>query len=65
MKRAEDSLGSSVPQLIMAVTTPRVLDSIRQPRPMPADQFFLQVLSEAQRSGMTLNASARYVTIQK
>ncbi|WP_426425253.1 serine/threonine-protein kinase [Bradyrhizobium genosp. A] len=65
MKRAEDSLGSSVPQLIMAVTTPRVLDSIRQPRPMPADQFFLQVLSEAQRSGMTLNASARYITIQK
>lgn len=65
MKRAEDSLGSSVPQLIMAVTTPRVLDSIRQARPMPADQFFLQVLSEAQRSGLTINASARYITIQK
>ena len=65
MKRAEESLGSSAPQLIMAVATPRVLDSLRQPRPTPADQFFLQVLSEAQRAGMTINASARYVTIQK
>jgi len=65
IKRSEESLGSSVPQLIMAVTTPRVLDSLRQPRPTPADQFFLQVLNEAQRSNMTINASARYITIQK
>lgn len=65
MKRAEQGLGSNVPQLIMAVATPRVLDSLRQPRPTSADQFFLQVLSEAQRAGVTINASARYVTIQK
>jgi serine/threonine-protein kinase len=65
MKRAEEGLGSNVPQLIMAVATPRVLDSLRQPRPTSADQFFLQVLSEAQRANMTINASARYVTIQK
>jgi serine/threonine-protein kinase len=65
MKRSEESLGANVPQLIMAVTTPRVLDSLRQPRPMPSDQFFLQVLSEAQRANMTINAAARYVTIQK
>jgi serine/threonine-protein kinase len=65
MKRAEESLGSNVPQLIMAVATPRVLDSLRQPRPTSADQFFLQVLSEAQRAGVTVNASARYITIQK
>jgi serine/threonine-protein kinase len=49
----------------MAVTTPRVLDSLRQPRPTPADQFFLQALSEAQRANVTINASARYVMIQK
>jgi serine/threonine-protein kinase len=49
----------------MAVATPRVLDSLRQPRPTSADQFFLQVLSEAQRAGVTVNASARYITIQK
>jgi serine/threonine-protein kinase len=65
MKRSEESLGSNVPQLIMAVATPRVLDSLRQPRPTSADQFFLQVLSEAQRAGVTVNASARYITIQK
>ena len=58
------NLGANVPQLIMAVATPRVLDSLRQPRPTPADQFFLQVLSEAQRSNMTITASARYVTIE-
>jgi serine/threonine-protein kinase len=65
MKRAEETLGSNVPQLIMAVASPRVLDSLRQPRPIPADQFFLQVMSEAQRANMTVNAAARYVTIQK
>jgi serine/threonine-protein kinase len=65
MNRSEATLGSNVPQLVMAVATPRVLDSLRQPRPTPADQFFLQVLSEAQRANMTINASARYVTIQK
>ena len=58
------NLGANVPQLIMAVATPRVLDSLRQPRPTPADQFFLQVLSEAQRANMPMTASARYVTIQ-
>jgi serine/threonine protein kinase len=62
---SDDASGSSVPQLVMAVTAPRVLDSLRQPRPTPADQFFLQALSEAQRANVTINASARYFTIQK
>jgi len=65
MKRAENGLGANVPQLVMAVATPRVLDSLRQPTATPADQFFLQVLSEAQRANLTINAAARYVTIQK
>lgn len=63
--RSDAASGTSVPQLLMAVTTPRVLDSLRQPRPTPADQFFLQALSEAQRANITMNASARYFTIQK
>jgi len=63
--RTDDTTGGSAPQLIMAVTSPRVLDSLRQPRPTPADQFFLQAQSEAQRTNLSLNASARYVTIQK
>ena len=62
--RSDATPGSNVPQLLMAVTTPRVLDSLRQPRPTPADQFFLQVLSEAQRANVTINASARYFMIQ-
>nr|WP_312017016.1 protein kinase [Bradyrhizobium jicamae] len=65
MKRSEEGLAPSVPLLIMAVATPRVLDSLRQPRPTPADLFFLQVLSEAQRANMMINASARYLSIQK
>jgi serine/threonine protein kinase len=52
---------ANAPQLIMAVTTSRVLDSLRQPRPMAADTFFLQALSEAQRNNITIATSARYV----
>jgi serine/threonine-protein kinase len=64
MQGPKENQGSNAPQLIMAVATPRVLDSLRQPRPTPADQFFLQVLSEAQRANMTITASARYVTME-
>jgi serine/threonine-protein kinase len=63
--RPDDAAGGTLPQLVMAVTTPRVLDSLRQPRPTPADQFFLQAFSEAQRANLTISASARYFTIQK
>jgi serine/threonine-protein kinase len=63
--RSDDTASGPQPQLVMAVATPRVLDSLRQPRPTPADQFFLQALSEAQRANITINASARYFTIQK
>jgi serine/threonine protein kinase len=63
--RSDDAASDPQPQLVMAVATPRVLDSLRQPRPTPADQFFLQALSEAQRANITINASARYFTIQK
>lgn len=64
VKRSETGSKGNVPQLIMAVSTPRVLDSLRQPQPTAADQFFLQTLSEAERASLTINASARYVTIQ-
>jgi serine/threonine protein kinase len=56
--------GATGPQLIMAVTTTRVLDSLRQPRPMAADTFFLQALSEAQRNGLTIATAARYVRLR-
>jgi serine/threonine-protein kinase len=73
LKPGTDSLSFSMPmqrsdangpQLIMAVTTPRVLDSLRQPRPMAADTFFLQALSEAQRNNLTIATAARYVRLK-
>jgi serine/threonine-protein kinase len=74
LKPGTDSLSFSIgmqrngnangPQLIMAVTTTRVLDSLRQPRPMAADTFFLQALSEAQRNNLTIATAARYVRLQ-
>lgn len=51
------------PQLLVVVATPQVLDSLRQPRPTPADSFFLQALSEAQRAKMTITGAARYVLL--
>jgi serine/threonine protein kinase len=58
------SAGATGPQLIMAVTTPRVLDSLRQPRPMAADTFFLQAISEAQRNNVTIATAARSVRLK-
>ena len=53
------------PQLVMAVATPRVLNSLRQPQPTPADQFFLRVDRELQRANIKITASARYFVVQK
>jgi serine/threonine protein kinase len=61
--RSDEASGTS--QLVMAVATPRVLDSLRQPVPTPADQFFLQALAEAQRANIAIGASARHFIIQK
>ncbi|MBR0843370.1 protein kinase [Bradyrhizobium liaoningense] len=55
--------GANGPQLLLVVATPQVLDSLRQPRPMAADTFFLQALSEAQRNKVTIIAAARYVLL--
>ncbi|MGL3209085.1 serine/threonine-protein kinase [Bradyrhizobium sp. BR 1433] len=51
------------PQLLLAVAAPRVLDLLRQPRPMAADTFFLQATSEAQRGNVTITAAGRYVML--
>jgi serine/threonine protein kinase, bacterial len=48
------------PQLLIAVAVPQVLDALRQPKPMAADAFFLEAISEAQRSNVTMSAAARY-----
>jgi serine/threonine-protein kinase len=51
------------PQLLLAVATPQVLDSLRQPRPTAADTFFLQALSDSQRNHVAITAAARYVLL--
>ncbi len=58
------SRGGEGPQLVMAVTTPQVLDLLRQPNPMAADTFFLQAISEAQRTNMTIATAARYFRLK-
>jgi serine/threonine-protein kinase len=65
LPRLESGSSGKSPQLVMAVASPRVVDALRRPDPIPADQFFPQILSEAQRSAVTLTASARYFTIER
>ena len=56
--------GGDGPQLVLAVTTPQVLDSLRQPKPMAADTFFLQTVSEAQRNNVAITTAARYFRLK-
>jgi serine/threonine protein kinase len=64
LPRSESGSGKS-PQLVMAVASPRVVDTLRQSGPIPADQFFQQVLGDVQRGATSLAASARYFTIER
>jgi hypothetical protein len=56
--------GGDGPQLVMAVATPQVLDSLRQPKPTAADTFFLQAVSEAQRNNVAIVTAARYFRLK-
>jgi len=56
--------GGDGPQLVMAVATPQVLDSLQQPKPMAADTFFLQAASEAQRNNVAIATAARYFRLR-
>jgi hypothetical protein len=57
MQRSGSGGGS---QLVMAVAAPQALDALRQSKPMAADTFFLEAISEAQRNNVTMSAAARY-----
>jgi serine/threonine-protein kinase len=63
LQRAEG--GSGQPQLLMAVASSRVIDALRPATPVQADQFFLLALSEAERTGQKLSATARYFKIER
>jgi len=52
------------PQLVIAVTTPQVVDALRQPKPLAADTFFLQALSETERRNFAIAAAGRYVRLK-
>jgi serine/threonine-protein kinase len=56
--------GGDGPQLVMAVATPQVLDSLRQPKPTAADTFFLQAVSEAQRNDVAIVTATRYFRLK-
>ena len=64
MRRSGDVSGAA-PQLIMAVASPGALQSLRQTTPVAGDQLFVQALAEAQRNGMTVSASARYIQLDQ
>jgi serine/threonine-protein kinase len=56
--------GGDGPQLVMAVTTPQLVASLRQPKPTAADTFFLQAVSEAQRNNIAIATAARYFRLK-
>ena len=63
LQRKDDTGGQ--PQLLMVVASPNVMDTLRPAQPVQADQFFLIALSEANRAGITLRASARYFKLER
>jgi serine/threonine-protein kinase len=56
--------GGGGPQLVMAVATPQVLESLRKQIPTSADTFFLEALSEARRANVAVATSARYFRLK-
>jgi hypothetical protein len=66
MRRTEGAAGRQ-PQLLIAVTSPSPVDSLRPGQPAQAEKFFPQVLSDAARSGKvtSLSAVARYFMLEK
>ncbi|HKA74546.1 MAG TPA: serine/threonine-protein kinase [Xanthobacteraceae bacterium] len=58
-------LSGSQPQLLVAVATPRPLESLRPAGPREAGQFFTSVLAEAARSGQGISAAARYFKLEQ
>jgi serine/threonine-protein kinase len=64
MKRPEGTAGRQ-PQLLIAVTSPSLVNALQLGEPSKADHFFVQVLSEAAKSGTPLSAAARYFMLEQ
>jgi hypothetical protein len=63
LRELDDS--GSQPQLVMAVASIQAMSSLRLDKPVPADQFFPQVLKEAQQVALAVSATARYFKLEK
>jgi len=64
MKRPEGTAGRQ-PQLLIAVTSASLVNALQLGEPSKADHFFVQVLSEAAKSGTPLSAAARYFMLEQ
>ena len=53
------------PQLLMAIASSRVLESLRRPQPMAADIFFPQALKDAKEAKEPVTATTRFFKLQK
>lgn len=55
----------AAPQLLMAVASSRVLDSLRSAQPVAADIFFPQALKDAKVANVPVTATARFFKLEK
>lgn len=60
-----DASGGRQPQLLIAIASPSPLASLSPGKATPAAEFFSNLLNQAQQSGQTLSASARYFMLEK
>jgi serine/threonine-protein kinase len=64
LQQRPDATGS-LPQLLVAVASPRPLQILQSGQPTGADQLFPALLNEATRSGQTLGVTARYFKLDR
>jgi eukaryotic-like serine/threonine-protein kinase len=56
---SREGTGGPFPQMLLVVVSPQSLSTLKTDRPIPGDQFFPAVLSEAAAKGYKLGAAAR------
>jgi len=55
----------AAPQLLMAIASSHVLESLRTPQPVAADIFFPQALKDARKVNVPVTATARFFKLEK
>jgi len=64
MQHSGDAKGS-LPQLLLAVSSPQPLSALRPAQPAAAEQLFPAVLAEAARTKQTLGVTAKYFRLDR